>query len=309
VNSPTKEKVFNLFLFVERDLITELGVTVHEVEGTDPEKLSFLQARVDQDSRTSKRLKLRIPLEWREYQSMQRLGTNTVIFEELYCAFGAPINPLSVITPILDNVLTFQAITGMGRLDLAQFQGTPLSGPGVMLDYLQAYVSDGQFDMPRLINDDYFLAIKLLFNNRYYVSAAKLLVSFLDTVGFIEAGDASDAFKLWLTKYAALNSLGVSEDELWEFRNGLLHMTNLDSRKVRAGKVSRLILHVGDLPAAPAPGPGYKNLNLTLLIDTIKTALERWLESYNREPQKLVDFVSRYDQVLSDTRVAIVEIQ
>jgi hypothetical protein len=238
---------------------------------------------------------------------MQRLGTNTDILEELYHTFGAPTDPLIVITPIRDNIPTFQAITGIGPLDLTQFRGTPLCGPGIMLDYLQAYVTEGRFDMPRLINDDYFLAIKLLFNNRYYVSAAKLLVSFLDTVSFIEAGDVNDAFKLWLTKYAALNSLGVTEDELWEFRNGLLHMTNLDSRKALAGKVSRLILYVGDLPADTTPEPGYKNLNLKLLIDAIKTALEQWLESYNREPQKLVDFVSRYDRILSDTRVARVE--
>ncbi len=42
-------------------------------------------------------------------------------------------------------------------------------------------------------------------------------------------------FSKWLAAYADLTPLGVTAKELWEFRNGLLHMINLSSRAVTAG--------------------------------------------------------------------------
>jgi hypothetical protein len=51
-----------------------------------------------------------------------------------------------------------------------------------MKDYLVEYTGPEGFDFGRLINDDYFLAIKLLFQNGRYVSAAKLLMSCVDTL-------------------------------------------------------------------------------------------------------------------------------
>src|SRR2546429_1635956 len=151
-----------------------------------------------------------------------------------------------------------------------------------MVDYLKAYVENGHFDIPRLINDDYFTAIKLLFDARHYVSTAKLLMSFLDTVAFIDAGDVKDNFCLWLDSYAELKSLGITAKELWEFRNGLLHMTNLHSRAVASGAVSPLLFYVGSMSQPiPASPSGAKYLNLKDLIDAIAAALSQWIESYS----------------------------
>jgi hypothetical protein len=50
-----------------------------------------------------------------------------------------------------------------------------------MIDYSAKYLTDEGFDLPQLLNDDFFVAIKLLFNNRGYVSATKRLLSFVDS--------------------------------------------------------------------------------------------------------------------------------
>lgn len=42
-----KELIFNLFLFIEDGNIYELGAVVHYKDGTDPDKISFLQAQVE----------------------------------------------------------------------------------------------------------------------------------------------------------------------------------------------------------------------------------------------------------------------
>ena len=43
------ERIFNLFLFVDGELITKLGGVCHEKSGSDRDKLSFLQANVNDD--------------------------------------------------------------------------------------------------------------------------------------------------------------------------------------------------------------------------------------------------------------------
>jgi hypothetical protein len=173
------------------------------------------------------------------------------------------------------------------------------------IDYLPKYVTEDGFDVPRLLNDDFFQAIRLLYNNAKYVSAAKLLMTFVDTVGFIEFGDTGEnTFRKWLDAYADLTEVGVSAEELWEHRSSLLHMSNLDSRRVRAGAVKRLMSYVGILPPGfPSETYDVKYYNLFALICAVAAACTRWVDSYNRDRSKFDQFLDRYDLIVSDSRV------
>jgi hypothetical protein len=309
MGDPLKDTVYNLFLYVEKSQIKALGIAPHELDGTDAEKVSALQTLVQQDYKTAKRFEIKSKFEWREYESLMRLGRQLEVFEELFRDCNAPVNPLVVITPIVDEAPRILAVTGLGALNLEDLRGTPLEQPGMMIDYLRGYEKDGYFDMPRLMNDDYFLAIKLLFNARHYVSAAKLLMSFIDTVSFIDGGDVRDGFSLWLNAYADLASLGITAKELWEFRNGLLHMTNLRSRAVASGNTVPLIFYVGSMTRPiPASTSEAKYFNLKGLLDVIAAAVSRWIETYNKQPDKWVDFVSRYDLTISDSRLSYLSV-
>lgn len=171
-----------------------------------------------------------------------------------------------------------------------------------MKDYLTTYVTEDGFDVCSLFNDDYFLAIKLCFNNRRYISAAKLLFSFIDTLGYLEFGDTPRSFQRWLETYADLMKVGATPDELWEYRNSLLHMTNPDSRRVASGKVNRLHLYVGYLPTDfPAP-PGSKNFGLWQLLNAIFDSMPKYCDSFSVDRAKFESFVEKYDRVISDVR-------
>src|SRR5258708_24541244 len=184
-------------------------------------------------------------------------------------------------------------------------KGTELEEDGEIVDYLQKYTTERGFDGPQLLHDDHFKAIKVLVNAGHYVSAGKLLVSFIDTVAFIEFGDSQGNFSRWLDTYVDLTRLGITSQELWEFRNGLLHMTSLDSRAVRNGKVARLIQYVGDVPESARPNTAtQKYFNLKNLIIAMATGLPRWFDTYNHQPDKRIDFVMRYDLTVSDARPA-----
>jgi len=62
------------------------------------------------------------------------------------------------------------------------------------------------FNIPALINDDYFNAIRLLFNNQHFISCLKLLMSFVGTIAHVEFGDRppreTPVFIDWLRTFA-----------------------------------------------------------------------------------------------------------
>jgi len=305
-----KETVYNLFVYVDKSQIMALGIASHELEGTDAHKIGALQALVQQDNTSAERFSLARTIEWSEYQSLMRLGRQLEPFEGLFRKVNAPAEPLTVVTPVVDGVPQTTITTGLGPLNLEDLRGTQFEEPGVMVDYLKNYEKDGVFDLPRLLNDDYFVAIKLLYNARHYVSAAKLLMSFVDTIAFVDAGDVTGGFALWLDTYADLTSLGITSKELWEFRNSILHMTNLSSRAVISGKTAPLIFYVGSLPESfPASTSGAKYFSLKGLIDVLAAAIGKWIETYSQHPEKFAEFVLRYDLTISDSRVAYFSVE
>ena len=178
------------------------------------------------------------------------------------------------------------------------------------VDYFGTYFTPDGFDFPRLIDDDFIAPIRLLYQNGHYVSAAKLLMIFVDSIGYVEYGDAEPVpFIKWLTTYAKLDEVRVTPAELWEHRNSLLHMSNLDSRKVVAGKVKRLMLYVGVLPASTPPESiEAKYYNLQKLIVAVVSGCERWFSTYNADRAKIESFVKRYDLIASDNRMLKIDL-
>jgi len=172
------------------------------------------------------------------------------------------------------------------------------------VDYIGTFFTDDGFDFGGLLKADFFEPVRILFQAGHYVSATKLLVVAIDSVSHIEYGDAAGSFVRWLDKYAKLDSLGITSEELWEQRNSLLHMSNLDSRKVRAGKVRALVTYVGDLPSdveLDQSTTGYYDLRKLLL--EFGYACERWIRTYDEDRSKIDSFIDRYDLIASDARM------
>lgn len=311
-----KETIHNLYLFIQDENISEIGVQTYELDGTDEEKLNYLKSRVALDYKKSKRFKLpkkylqkdSSNLPYRRYFAMHRKGIHLDLFEDIFNHYNSPKAPLTIITPI---------VNGSPKIDL-EINHAPLQGNNIpekmkqkgikMEDYLYKYTTNDSFDLPRLLNDDYFLAIKLLLNEGYYVSACKLLLSFIDTIAFLAYGDLGNqsVIKKWLDEYAELSSIGITSSELVELRHSLLHMTNLDSRRVLKGNVKRLMFYVGTLPdEIPKENDEAKYFNLKDLIYLIPNALEKWTIHLNSKPSDLIALIERYDLIVSDSRKSV----
>lgn len=183
---------------------------------------------------------------------------------------------------------------------------TDFGRDGQMPDYLNDYTDGSHFHLDKLIDDDFFSAIRVLFQASHYVSASKLLMCCIDTLAFVEFGDVKGNFAEWLRQYCDLNPLGITADELWEYRNAVLHLTSLDSKKVIAGKVARIAPYVAPRGSSPPKNYEYaKPFNLLDLIHIVASGIGRWGSSYNDTPDKIIDFIVRYDMTISDKRQAI----
>jgi hypothetical protein len=317
------ERIFNLFVFVDNDIIRDLGVSVHEIEGSDSEKIAFLQDRVNIDH--EKAIRVSVPsrylinnsitnetivaLKYDKFRMLSRMNLRMELFEEIFQSFNASVTPLFCVTPIINGQIKIDELEEIQAINTQSLQEIK-SIEFCYSDYLIKYVSEEGFDLPRLLNDDYLSAIKLLYDNGHYVSSLKLLMSFIDTVAYIEFDDVRGNFQSWLDTYTNLTSMKISSAELWEMRNSLLHMTNSDSRKVLKGEVTRLMFYVGALTKGwPDKSDEAKYFELMSLITTIALGVSRWAESYNISSSKFDFFIDRYDRVISDSRYQTIRIE
>lgn len=299
------ERVFNVFVYFNNGVAHEYGVRHRRVRGNDQAKMAALADAVATDHPLAQRFRLPRTFTPGEWAAQQRLGVDLGLFEEGIAHYRAGAEPLYCVTSIVDGVPRAEIRTHLGP-----HQGDRVGEgmPGTMPDWLVVYTEGDKFRFDKLINDDYFAAIRLLFNARHIASTSKLLMSCIDTLAFVEFGDERGNFVKWLATYAELTSVGVTAEELWEFRNSIVHMTNLSSRAVLAGKAASLSPYIGsDALVQAAPASDLKPFNLYALIVAVAGGVGHWAESYNRDRSKFEKFVERYDTIVSDSRIATLE--
>lgn len=172
------------------------------------------------------------------------------------------------------------------------------------MDYLENYTKDDKFHLDKLIDDDFFKAIKLCFNNNLYVSSVKLLLSFIDSISYVAYGKSdAHSFQNWLKEFCELEKLGVTAFELWEHRNSMLHMTGSKSRKVEKQECRMLISYVGNLPTnfeSDDKNCGYYDIRI--LINVVAKGIEKYITEKVILTRDLETFINRYDLIVSDAR-------
>ena len=115
--SSCKEKIFNLFLIMEQDIIRGFAAKVHESDRPDAEKLRFLQLNVDADFPIAERFpfpsryqfanmatgEVSPGLQYHIYMEMARRERHLELFEEVFQSLDAPDAPLTCITTVVDG--------------------------------------------------------------------------------------------------------------------------------------------------------------------------------------------------------------
>lgn len=303
-----REVVYNLYLLINKGAVTNLGYILYEQDGTDEEKNAFLKMAAIRDYRKSTTTKAPPDLTLDKYNSMCRLGTHLRLFEYVF-EEHQPARPLSIITCVVDGEIKINYETSYAPLDMDDVQ-KKTGAVGRMEDWLVKYTEGNNFHFTQLINDDFIIAYRLLFNNRLYASAAKLLVSCIDSLAHVEYGyektrAEQPVFRRWLDTYVDLASVSITSDELWELRNGLLHMSNLSSTKVEKKLTRRISLSIGHVPTEQqSDGDDTYYFDLHSLYLAVCEGICKWLETYAEDYYKFEVFVERWDKTISDSRLA-----
>ena len=232
------------------------------------------------------------------------------LFEKQLQAINAPSTPFVVYTPIAENKPQFTSTIHANPIVNPEINSKDFGGT-ITLDWLPAYTNDAGLNIHDLLHDDFTEAIKLLYKHEHYVAAMKLVVSFIDTLAYLEYGDVAKNFDNWLSTFANLTPVGITTEELWELRNSLLHMTNPMSRKVLSGKVTRLYFHAGtDTKDVLIDNDiGTKMFSFSALYDALIEAVERWVKSFSGNLSKQLVFIERYDTVMSEGRLGTIAVR
>lgn len=302
-----KENIYNIFLHYAHGVCSTIGYVIHDIDLNDEQAATFLKDKLEGDLLISTKFQLARPFTLEEFNARARLGQGAGLLEEFFAVVDAGPAPFFMMTPVRDGRPFFNYTASHKPLDMADV-ASKLGQKGVMVDWLVKYTTADGIDITQLIHDDYFLAIKLAYNAGLHVSAMKLLLSCIDSIAYIEyCNDRQTPFIDWLNSYARLAPLGISAPELWELRNGLLHMSNTNSKKVLASRVRRISFFVGR-PSGHLP-QGVDDtyyFDFYSLIQEFAAAQARWIESYNADREKFLKFVERYDETISDSRVAVI---
>jgi hypothetical protein len=298
-----EERAFNIFVYFDDGIARQYGAYYHLLSGDDESKLKYLVANAEIDHRHARRFDFNRTFTRQQWFAALRFNDLGNYFEEAFCHYEAPNPLIYCATPVIDGVPTAsqQVFSSPFRGDVV----TQIEGRGAVPDYLVTYIRGNKFYLAELLNNDYFKAIRLLFNAGHHISSVKLLMSCIDTLAFVEYGDVRGNFTNWLTEYVDLTVIGISPVEVWEFRNSILHMTNLASRQVLAGKVSPITPYIGRTPSIPQLDPRLpKPFNLNLLLVAVEDGASKWAGTYV-DREKMLEFIERYDTMISDGRGAM----
>ncbi|WP_213732747.1 hypothetical protein [Citrobacter europaeus] len=303
------EEIYNLFYFASSsdNKITHVGIVTHKVSGNDAEKIKHLKTHIlsdlpqcdyfDVEPRSFGEAKF---LTNTRFMTLARIGDPLIVFELALQAKKAPVNPLVIYTAVVDGQIKVDASVSIDKgIRCSDFAANCVQGVKELPDYLDRYLVGNNFLIKELLVDDHVRPIHLLFNNKHYLSSIKLLMSFIDTVGYLEFGDVNKAFPMWLDNYCELYHLEITSNELYELRHSLLHMTSLNSRRVVQGKERRISYSI-----APAGTPTRIHSNIVFFnyvdfIPLFEKGLDKWLETY--DSNKITIFIERYDQIVRES--------
>ncbi len=102
------ETILNIYLVIEKGIVTSFKVKGYEREGSDEDKIEYLKFRAEDDFKNSyhfdaPRDKRGNFMKYRNFAKLESQGMHFQLFETIFSKFSIPEKPLICVTPVVDG--------------------------------------------------------------------------------------------------------------------------------------------------------------------------------------------------------------
>ena len=102
------EIILNIYLIIDKGIVTSFNGIAYELDGTDEIKIEYLKNKAKADF--SKAIKFDAPqnkknefMSYNKFHKLEKNGMQYRLFEEIFEKFNAPQNPIVCVTPVVDG--------------------------------------------------------------------------------------------------------------------------------------------------------------------------------------------------------------
>jgi len=103
-----EEKILNIYLIINDDLVEEFRAMAYVREGGDDNKIKFLKSRARQDFESAYKFDAPIDekgkfMPYKRFHKFEKRGMHFQLFEEIFAKLEVPEHPLICVTPVVDG--------------------------------------------------------------------------------------------------------------------------------------------------------------------------------------------------------------
>ena len=102
------ETILNIYLIIDKDIVTAYKCKAYQMDGNDEEKIKFLKEHVKEDFSNSYHFnapqnKRGEFMSYKKFSKIESQGLQYKLFEEIFEKFNVPEKPLVCVTPVVDG--------------------------------------------------------------------------------------------------------------------------------------------------------------------------------------------------------------
>ncbi|RMD49447.1 MAG: hypothetical protein D6830_04855 [Ignavibacteria bacterium] len=104
----SKETIINIYVIIENGKVTSFKAHPYFADGTDREKIEFLQSKVKEDYPLSQEFPAPVSpsgnfMSYDKFSKLEERGMQKELYGRIFDEFDLPDNPLILVTPVVDG--------------------------------------------------------------------------------------------------------------------------------------------------------------------------------------------------------------
>lgn len=104
----SKEKIINIYVIIKNREVVQFKACAYETEGTDRDKIEFLQSKVREDFENAETFNAPVSpagsfMSYDKFSKLEERGMQKELYSNIFNEYDLPENPLILVTPVVDG--------------------------------------------------------------------------------------------------------------------------------------------------------------------------------------------------------------